>query len=113
MRIVNSKEFYKLPSGTLYCNYERHFSMELSIKGDTISNGKVDIDYFYHPLIGEYGVSADIYKMLDDSVRNGTEFELEYERTMRDGVFDDSRMYAIYNKSDILQLIKQLQRLVI
>lgn len=111
MRIVNSQEFYKLPPGTLYCHYEPCSFMELNIKGDTISDGTVDIDYFYQPLIGnvECGESEGMHKILDDSLLNGTAFTLDSESTLRDGMFDDSRMYAVYHKSDVLQLIKQLQ----
>ena len=90
MRIVNKQEFYKLPSGTLYSEYEPCIFTGLKIKNDTIFNGDEPIDFSYEDLIGnvETNSSNDFIDILDKCEKDKTEFNLDFECGERDGLYE-------------------------
>jgi hypothetical protein len=105
MRIVNRNEFLKLPKGTVYSKY-RSLGMfnGLYIKGDTWTN-----DWIYQDLLEEVECNndsefADIMLAAED----GAEFTFDLNCGSRDGAFDDSDMFAIYDLRDLTPLINKL-----
>lgn len=106
MRIVNKQEFYKLPNGTLYSEYEPCIFTGLKIKNDTIFNGNEPIDFFYEDLIGnvEANSSGDFIDILDKCEKDKNEFNLDFECSERDGLYEDDALYAVYNTDEIIAL---------
>lgn len=115
MRIVNKKEFLALPAGTLYSEYDPQVIDGLFIKGETIFHGGIPRDYVYESLIGNVDAndSNEEFEILIDAEENGTSFKLDFDCRMRDGLFDDSKLYAIYEPEDIIGLINKLNGLCV
>lgn len=105
MRIINLKEFLKLPEGTLYVKFDPVLFDELSIKESSIS----DLDWIYSPIINVDAIdSADIYGITNESLVEGSSFDLDINCTTREGMYDESQLFAVYEKSDVKQLIQKL-----
>jgi len=102
MKIVSKQEFYKLPSGTLYSDYNPCIFDGLKIKGDTIGDGS-PIDYFYQDLIGNVEATSDPRDIA---------FMLDFCCEERDGLYDNNATYAIYAKEEILALANKIMRCV-
>jgi hypothetical protein len=116
MKIVNKQEFYNLPAGTLYSNYEPCVIEGLKIKQNTCFSidTKEPIDYCYIDLIGnvDYKDFEDYIDLLDNSEKNKTSLKLDFEITERDGMFEKNEMFCIYEEDDIKSLISTLQGLL-
>lgn len=114
MKIINKEEFYKLPNGTLYSEYVPCCISELRIKQDTIFgfNGE-PIDWFYQDLIGSIkeNVSLGYHETLEQSRKNKTSIELDFDASERDGCFIDDQLFAVYEKGDLEGLISKLESL--
>jgi hypothetical protein len=106
MKILNLREFKKLPAGTLFMKYEPCVFYDLCVKGGTL-----DHDWFYESLdcvdSTDYGNMAEI---LFKAFEQGTSFKLDLDCTMRDGLFEDDQLFAVYEKSDVETLIDKLNR---
>lgn len=115
MKIVNKKEFYKLPEGTLYSEYDPCIFHSLFIKEATLYNSDRDpIDYVEMDLIGNLDVqnSDEYIDTLDISEKTGNSFKLDFENYGRNGMYQDDQLYAVYEKEDIEGLINVLKQCV-
>ena len=114
MKIINKQEFYKLPSGTLYSDYDPCVFHGLKIKGDTIAHDDTPRDFCYEDLIGNVksGSSDELFDILDDAENHKTNFPLDFDSEERDGMYDEDSLYAIYDNDDVLGLIKRLKLLI-
>lgn len=115
MIIVNKKEFYNLPSGTLYSEFKPMCFTDLKIKQETLKDNKGNpIDFFYENLIGniESVSSGDFYDKLEEAIKNKVSLPMNFSDLYRDGLFDDSQMFAIYETQDLEGLINKLKYLV-
>jgi hypothetical protein len=110
MRIVNKQEFYKLPSGTLYSEYEPCIFTGLKIKNETIIHDNEPEDFFYEDLIGNVCAdsSAVFIDILEKCEKDKSEFNLNFESGSRDGLFEDGALYAVYNTDEILALSEKI-----
>jgi hypothetical protein len=104
MRIVDKKEFYNLPSGTLYSEFEPSVFVGLKIKGDTIIYKGVPTDFFYEDLIGN--VDSDAFESY--FAKNGIEFNLDFDTLERDGLYEDDGLFAIYSKDEIIEFSQKI-----
>lgn len=106
MKILNKKEFLKLPSGVIYSEYEPVVFRELNIKLDTLGN-----DFIFINLVGNVNCdnSEDYVKILTDAEENKKSFSLDFECTGRDGNYNEDALYAVYDKEDLNSLIKTLE----
>jgi len=107
MRIINRTEFLKLPEKTLYRKYQPQTYGELSIKYGSLANDYVDVE-----LVGdiEGTDSSDSNSGAHDYYKNTSSvFRFDYEGTCRDGLYDDDQLFAVYDNTDIEQLIEQLK----
>jgi len=113
MKIVNKKEFYLLPPGTLYSNYERYGFTGLMVKQDTLYHKDKPIDFLFDDLIGNIDAqdSGQFIDKLDDAEINKTSLTLDFDCTQRDGLYEDEQMFAIYEKDDLKKIIKKLVEL--
>lgn len=115
MKIVNKKEFYTLPSGTLYSKFEPYAFYGLKIKGETIYHGDIPADYNYQEMIGNVDAlhSGEFIDILRDSEENRTSFDMDFNCIARDGLFEGEEMFAIYEKKDVEQMVDKLKSTII
>jgi hypothetical protein len=106
MKIINRKQFLEAPEGTIYSKFEPCIIDGLYIKNESLGN-----DWYYQDLInsiecndsGEY--TDKLSKAKDDP-----EYELrqDYNVGQRDGLFDEKQLFLIYDKDDVVKLMKAL-----
>lgn len=113
MRIVDRKEFQKLPENTLYCKFQPSCFGDICIKSsspeDDWGNDFV-VDYL--ALFVDIGEETSQDKIVD-KYKVGTEFRWDDEQTSRDGMFEgDEVMFAVYDNQDIEQLIHKLKKCI-
>lgn len=105
MKIINLKEFLKLPEGTVYVKFDPVIFDELSVKESSISN----LDWIYSPIVNVDAIdSTDIYGITNKSLVEGSSFNLDINSTTREGMYDESQLFTVYEKSDVKQLIQKL-----
>lgn len=107
MKIVNKQEFYNLPSGTLYSDYQPCVFNNLKIKYDTLyNNDNIPFDFYYQDLIGNVFANngCEFVGILDSAIKNKTSFELDFGSMSRDGLFEENDLFAIYETKDIIAL---------
>lgn len=112
MKIINREEFYKLPSGTLFSEFQPDIFTGLKIKYDTWDAGEKPYDYVELDLIGNIkAYSSDQFDLLmDEAVEGKSTLQLDFESAGRNAYFDEDQLYAIYERDDILGLIQVLQK---
>lgn len=115
MKIVNKKEFYKLPEGTLYSEYKPQVFTDLHIKEATFYNlDRNPTDYVEMCLIGNLLVqnSNEYSDTLEKAEETGSSFKLDFEMYGRNGMYQDDQLYAVYEKVDIEGLINVLNQCI-
>lgn len=101
MKIVNRQDFLQQPAGILYSMYEPIGMIEgLYEKGDSFLN-----DWIYVDLLST--VDGECLEKLyrDESI---TEIQIDLECAGRDGVYDASSMFVIYDGNEVDRLINRL-----
>jgi len=116
MKIVNRKEFLKLPANTLYAKYEPCNFWDLAIKGYSIvySDGTGN-DWYYMEIedlnTNESHSSDDYHEILSTMVDTGKSYSNDYCTWSRDGLYDDDDgLFAIWEKEDLVNLIELLNK---
>lgn len=111
MRIIGLKEFLTLPEGTIYQKYRDNNFDRLSMKLDTYPEKGCN-DFLLIPLTNEVDCESPDHfdeitgKALKDSSYN---IPLTTNEVLRDGLFEMGQLYAIYDKSEVKDIIKKLQ----
>ena len=112
MKIINSELFLSLPAGIIYAYFKPVIFKGLFIKGDTIKdeNNKL-IDYFFKNILNEVSSNSsdEMFDIIFKREIDGMSFNLDFDCYERDGLFDNDRKYAIYEKNDIENLINVLK----
>lgn len=108
MRIVNRKEFLKLPMRTVYSLYDSGRAEGLFYKDETLEN-----DWFYQDLIFSKPTNisnSEEYLEHYEKAENNRDFnfELDLDCSERDGEFEENQMFLVYDKSDVKKLINAL-----
>jgi len=108
MKILDRKQFLALPSGVLYSKFQYCRIDGLYMKYET----KGDVDWVYQTLIDtplsfkdDY---SDVYEIYEKSHKEGKSFEMDYENTARDGLYEEEQLFAVYEKDDVMKLIQFL-----
>lgn len=96
--------------------------MELLEKQDAVVYGMVYENYINGIYVAEPFTKSDfcttcLHENVDlndvpyygEWLKNGTHFKFDLEAGGREGLFDEDKMYAIYEKSDVEALIDKLQ----
>lgn len=105
MRIVNRKEFLSLPVGIIYSTYQSH-GMFSGLYGKGVSYPN---DWVYQDALDSVDCnSSEERDHLIDAAEQGGEFKMYLNCGERDGCYDDTDMFAIYDKSDVGRLIQFL-----
>lgn len=109
MKIVNREEFLKMHDKLLYQKFTPlYFHDSLCLKVENLDN-----DWTYIQLNGEIDSDSDsdyIDKL--NEYQLGKEFKFSMDTICRDGCFDESQLFAIYDKDDIIQLVKKLINII-
>ena len=107
MKIINSEEFNSLKEKVLYSECEPCEFYGLKIKDEQWEHDYLEID-----LIGnlETDNHCDICKAYESAETK--EHPLDFESNSRDGMFDNTRHYAVYSKDDIRSFISTLEKLL-
>ncbi|GGX01476.1 hypothetical protein [Undibacterium macrobrachii] len=110
MRIVNRADFLDLPKGTVFSKYEPCIFGDLEIKGSTVC-GK---DFYVQQIADAVDAndSDEFGDVLFGAAQNGTSVKLDLDCEVRDGLFDADQLFAVWEKSDVLQLVERLQRAI-
>lgn len=112
MRIVNKDEFYSLPDGTVYAEYDPIVFEGLYIKLKTLKDiNNNPIDYYYIHLLGNIDAqsSSDEADIMIEAEETGKSFKLDFECVSKDGMYESEGLFAIYEKEDIEKFINSLQ----
>ena len=116
MKIVNFQEFMKLPSGTVFCEVGENNVFDFGTLQIKYENMGV-MDFVYKPLFEIEKTGSEDYgdKLCEaeDQVKAAgvsKEIQLDYGCTSRDGLFDNNRFFAVFNKEDVAGLIASLQK---
>ena len=107
MRIIRRPEFLRLPANTVFSEYEHCYFGPLMIKGDTLNDNDWSEQQIADAIKAhDSGEWTDLLFAAADQGKHLT-FDFYYEG--RDGSFDpDSKMYAVWDRSDVEQLITRL-----
>lgn len=111
MKIVNRKTFLGLPSGTVYSKcYEDDGFGDLSVKTETKYDGENAIDWLYFDIndFDFHDTCEERYYRINEMKKNKKEYPLMLNCVSRDGMFEDEMLFAIYDKDDVLNIIKTL-----
>ena len=111
MRIMNRKDFLLLPENVVFSKFEPCFFRDLMIKGGTIlDDAGIGIDFYAQQIndaveCDNSGMFADI---LFSAVETGSSFEMDFDCQGRDGMFEEKQLFAVWERKDILKLVKRL-----
>jgi len=108
MKIINRKDFLKLPANTLYQDYRPCIFGSLSIKGDSIG----EIDFWQANLESciDCFDTGDMVDTLNNAEKTGESIKLDIGIESREAMFDDKQLYAVWEKHDVLALIDALNQ---
>ena len=107
MKIVNLKEFKKLPEGVLFMKYEPCYFEDLQAKGETLEHDFLSQNITYSI---DCNCSDDFANKLFESEATRVDILMDFDCTDRDGCFDDNQLFAVYDRRDIEMLINKLNR---
>lgn len=105
MRIVSRDDFLKLPAGTLFSKFEPLIFEDLAIKGDTSDGAN---DFMYQPIASavDFEDTSDLLDKTERATKESVAMDLDCQS--RDGCFDESQMFLVWERADVEQLIARL-----
>jgi len=108
MKIINREQFLKMPPGTVYSKYTPCIFGPLAIKGETVS----EADWNVQPISDaiEFNNDTEFYEILTDAQANGRSIRLDLECETRDGLFDHTDLFAVWEAGDVSLLIERMQK---
>lgn len=107
MRIINRVAFLKMPAGTVFSEYQPCFFGGLMIKGDSLPN-----DFHAQQITDAIFCdgSEDFSEKLFRAQETGESLAMDFDCMGRDGKFDSpERLYAVWERKDVQDLIARLQ----
>ena len=114
MKIVNKKEFMELKTPIVFSHYSPCQIEGLYV---CVDNSSMKNDFVQASLIDdvvpigdepESWSSGDVFDLLYDAEKNKTPFKLDLEFNGREGLYDDNKLYAVYDDEDITRLTDKL-----
>jgi hypothetical protein len=100
MKVINRKEFLKMPKNTLFSEYSEDGTIGvLSTKYDSYPNDYLE-SYTTWLEAKDMGESAEA----DERLFKGESVKCDMISCGRNGMFEDSQRYLIYEMADLLQL---------
>lgn len=116
MKIVKRPEFLEMPPGTVFRKYGPMNFGDLMIKGATIVPPRGGVSDFYCASTDtiECGGSDQLCDRMEDAEKTGTSYPMDFNTEGRDGMYDeDSQLFAVWEASDVLNLIRRLQECLV
>lgn len=106
MKIVDRKTFLSMPANTLFSKYEPCCFYMLSIKGEKAG----DNDFYTNTIADsiDSSSSGDFIDILVEAQKTGCSIDMDFNTECRDGLYDDNQLFAVWEKEDIINLIKRL-----
>ena len=109
MKIVDRTHFLCFPSNTVFSKYEPCVFEGLMVKGESL----LEINDFIYEDIDSSAVDSDssedyAYKLFE-AQSTGISVGLDFDQTARDGFFEDTQLFAVWEKDDVRKLIEKLQ----
>ena len=97
----------ELPAGTVFSYYEPCYFRELIVKDSSPEKGYPDFSCSH--LVGavETSSSGDFTDKCE-RMEKGESLPTDFESSGREGLFDDTLLYAVYEKEDVRKLINRL-----
>lgn len=98
MKIFDKKAFMDLPVGTVYCHFEPCVLWDLCIKLENIGTD----DFYYQDILTSFDVEdhdLDVIKTYNPC----------FDSELRECLYDESKLYAVWSKDDVKKLIKRLE----
>jgi hypothetical protein len=120
MRIVNREEFLSLVDPVLYikCDKWGNPEDELSVSYGRSSEGSNDfVSIGLHCFIKEWNGDKSLdYDESNDLLQKAmtdrdAHFEWDYTSTGRDGLYDEDQLFMVYEKLDLLKLLRELNKI--
>lgn len=102
MKIVNRREFLKLPVGTAYAKGQKWYFEALCFKGQTV--GEDDWAEYDFVGIDSDGLEDATLKM-ESMLNDGSSYPMQ-DDYYRDACFDDEQIFMIFERDD-LEIIKK------
>lgn len=97
-----------LPVGTVFSYYTPCYFRDLLIKGS--APNEWHNDFLVTNLIGAVeNNSSDEFVDSCEKMEKGERFDTDFESYGREGLFDDNQLFAIYEKEDVIKLVRTLQ----
>lgn len=118
MKKYKRENFLKLPEGTIYSRIDEDSGELMWGLFCKTSGGKSDVDWVEQDLISEGGFPNEITDsweamqhqlMLRDSYQD---FQTDLECASRDGRFEDSDTFVVWDKKDITKLRDYLSKVL-
>ncbi len=108
MKILNRKEFLKLPSGVFYSTYEPTIFGTLCIKGETIENSG---DFYMNSIVDSVDCfdTDEFVDILHNSKNTGKSFNMNFDVFERDGLFEKDQLFCVWEKKDVGKLIDKIK----
>ena len=109
MKIVNRNTFLAMPPGTIYSKFEPCIFGDLCIKEESLSN-----DWFYQDIVDAIDVndSGEFGEILCRANDTGESIPMDFHCLSRDGLFDDNQLFAVFERDDVVALIKRLNEII-
>lgn len=108
MRVVDKKTFLDMPEGTLYAKYSTPWNFgELAIKVETWTN-----DWWYTDILAWPKGCDGSNDLIDNIAKYEKESQFELESSSRDGLYEKEQLFAVYDQTDLAQLIDKLKTLI-
>lgn len=100
MKVVNRKDFLKLPDGTIFCKGTKWCFDNISVKGHSWEN-----DFLYVDLCNiDANDTGQWVDRLEESLAIGTSYPIN-NQAARDGMFDEEGIFLVFEKEDLKFLI--------
>ena len=106
MKIVNRKTFLEMPSNTLFSKWSPCWFDDLTIKGESLGQDFLVQEIASAVKCNDSGEFADL---CDDAARTGESVALDLDCMGRDGCFDESQFFAVWEAQDVIALIERLK----
>lgn len=114
MKIVNKKILMTMQTPIVFSNYEpsRIYGLFMCVDNTSMKNDFVQVSLLDNVMpIGDepdkWGCGEE-YDLLMDAVNNGTRFRLDLEGNEREAMYDDNKLYVVYEEDDIVVLLSKL-----
>lgn len=113
MKIVNRQTFLALPANTVFSTYAPCSFGPLMIKGDTLyGDDGAAWDFCEQGIDGAIACtgSEDMMAKLEVAERDGTSLAMDFDSQGREGLYDDTMRYAVWEEADVRALVNRLKQ---